>query len=483
MTSMHTKLEVNPSSFSSDHNIAMSSSYKITNMANDTSILLEEGTTALEVGSAASEDDDQFAQQSMDNTSTSHSSAAQGTPEIAVEESRKVFRARVVVITILIAVATTISTSVFFFTRKAEENEFDAQWQGNSLQILRSFKEIVQEKLSAISILPVAFTAYARANNHTWPFVTMNDFQQQAAIPLRVSNALYTHLMPIVSLEKREKWEEFSIQNKGWIEESRERLQAIGLEEAIEQDSSPFAPAIEGSTLDFSSGIANKIYTADEETFQPIPSKVQQTYYPIWQQSPSYPIFINSNFVEISDVGPFIKVVAATGEIVIGGCDVQPPGNLSSPNPFTRVYSFLLSYAAGERVDYRGDPLTSILFPVFDSFFGSRKQVAVMYALIDWKAYFFNVLPKNVESIIIILANSCQGPFTYVVDGPDVTFVGAGDFHSSSMEQYAQHVNLQDLLTDSINGVRLNQDVCQYNLTVYPTEQFYNQYNTSESFS
>ena len=461
----------------------MSSSYKITNMANDTSILLEEGTTALEVGSAASEDDDQFAQQSMDNTSTSHSSAAQGTPEIAVEESRKVFRARVVVITILIAVATTISTSVFFFTRKAEENEFDAQWQGNSLQILRSFKEIVQEKLSAISIFPVSFTAYARANNHTWPFVTMNDFQQQAAIPLRVSNALYTHLMPIVSLEEREKWEEYSIQNKGWIEESRESLQAFGLEEVLGQDSSPFAPVAEGSTLDFSSGVANKIYTVDEGKFQPGPTKVQPTYFPIWQQSPSYPIFINSNFVDQGNFGPFLEAVAASGEIVLGGFDVYPPGNLSSPNPFTRVYSFVLSYAAGAPVEYRSDPMTSIYFPVFDSFAEGRKQVAVMYAIIDWKSYFFNVLPKNVESIVIVLANSCQGPFTYIVDGPNVTLVGAGDFHSSTMEQYAQRVNLKDLLTDSINGARLNQDVCQYNLTVYPTEQFYNQYNTSESFS
>jgi hypothetical protein len=126
------------------------------------------------------------------------------------------------------------------------------------------------------------------------------------------------------------------------------------------------------------------------------------------------------------------------------------------------------------------DLITPIFIPVFDSYNEDRKLVAVMYALIDWKSYFFNILPKNVEPIVVVLANSCHGPFTYIIDGPDVQFVGAGDFHSSNMEQYAEYVDLKDLLSESINGISLNQEICQYNLTVYPTESNYNQYNTSK---
>jgi hypothetical protein len=268
------------------------------------------------------------------------------------------------------------------------------------------------------------------------------------------------------------------VQNNGWIHDADDYIKAIGLNDV--NLFGPLPSRKEDTLVDFSSGIANKIFSIDNGTFQPIPAKRSPKYYPIWQQSPPYHSLVNDNFVEAANYGPFVDVCAATGDIVLGDCEVYPPGNVSSPHPFTSVHAFMLSYAAGEYVEYRGDPITPIFLPVFDSYNEDRKLVAVMYALIAWKSYFFNILPKNVEPIVVILANSCHGPFTYIIDGPDVQFVGAGDFHSSNMEQYAAYVDLEDLLSESINGISLNQDVCQYNLTVYPTESNYNQYNTGK---
>ena len=416
----------------------------------------------------------------MDNTS-SHSST-NISPEIASNESRNVFRARILVMVILLGVAAGISIGVFVITSQAEEREFDAQWQGNSLQIVNSFEDIIKEKFGAISTLGVSFTSYARSQNLTWPFVTMNDFQQRAAIARQVSVALHTQIMPIINAETRAKWEEYSIENTGWIKEGREFQEAIGIQDALGQYLQPLEYSTpEGSPLDFSSGIANRIWSFDPNTSLPIASTSPPNYYPMWQQSPiPYLNLVNWNAVELPSSGPFIEKCAATGSIVIGGCDVYPAGNLSSANPFTSWYAFLLSFDAAKFVEYPGDPMTPIYLPVFDSYTDDRKQVAVIYALISWKSYFINILPSNVEPITIVLANSCQGPFTYIVDGQNVEFVGVGDFHSVSMDRYAKYVELKDLLSESINGFSLNQDVCQYNMTVYPTPQMYNQYNTSK---
>jgi len=162
-----------------------------------------------------------IASSSEDNTSTNTGSCSSMTnlaiPEIASNENRNVFRARVVVMMILAAVAAGISTGVFIITSQAEEREFDAQWQGNSMQIMNSFEEIVKEKFGALSTLAVSFTSYARGNNLTWPFVTMNDFQQRAAMARKISIALHTQITPIVSGENLDKWTSILFRTKAGL--------------------------------------------------------------------------------------------------------------------------------------------------------------------------------------------------------------------------------------------------------------------------
>lgn len=333
-------------------------------------------------------------------------------------------------------------------TTQAEEKEFKAQWQGNSLQILRSFDAIVNEKFGAISTLVVAFTSYARGQNQTWPFVTINDFQQRAAIALKVSNAIYTHIMPIISADTREAWEEYAIQNTTWIDEAEDYIKSNGLDDVV--STGPLNNVTRSPLLNFDCRIANRIISLDSTTAQLHPSKSLPKYYPVWQQASLYSRIVNINFVEVA--GPFIEACAATRDIVLGGIEVHPPGNTSSPHPFTSVVALLLSYAAGEYKEYGGDPITSIFLPVFDSYTEDRKVLAVIYAMIDWKSYFVNILPRNVEPIVIVLANSCRGPFTSVIVGPRVEFVGAGDFNSPNMERYAEYVDLGDPLSESING-------------------------------
>lgn len=431
-------------------------------------------------------DDMELASASEDHTnmdSTSHSSTNM-VPEIASSESRNVFRARVVVIFILALVAAGISAGVFIITSRAEEAEFDAQWQGNSVKVINSFEEIFKEKFGALSTLGVSFTSYASGHNKTWPFVTMNDFQQRAASARRVSRALYTQILPIITAENKEMWEQYSVENRGWLDEAREYQQTLGLQETLGQQLRPLEPVTEDSTLDFSSGIGNKIYSFDLQTFLPVTSTHPPNYYPIWQQSPvTDRDLVNWNLVEFPSFGPFITACAATGKVVIGGFDVFPPGNISSPDAYTSWVAFLLSFDAGESVEYLGDPMTSIYLPVFDSYDEDHKQVAVINAVINWKSYFQNILPRNVDPLVIVLANSCQGAFTYIIEGANVEYVGPGDSHSVDMEPYANFVELTDLLSEAINGLGLNQDVCQYNLTVFPSPEMYNHYNTGNWLS
>ena len=80
-----------------------------------------------------------------------------------------------------------------------------------------------------MAALGVTITATAVANNSTWPFVTIDQFQQRSASTLSLSGCLYLYLAPIVTDENRLAWEEYSVANTGWLTEGREYQAEKGL--------------------------------------------------------------------------------------------------------------------------------------------------------------------------------------------------------------------------------------------------------------
>ena len=75
----------------------------------------------------------------------------------------------------------------------------------------------------------MTITATAIANNSTWPFVTIDQFQQRAASSRALSGSSFLHISPIVTDETRTAWEAYSVANKGWLREAREYQAEKGL--------------------------------------------------------------------------------------------------------------------------------------------------------------------------------------------------------------------------------------------------------------
>lgn len=73
-----------------------------------------------------------------------------------------------------------------------------------------TFHQIATKNLDAISTLTVAATAHGLDNEQTWPFVTLSAFQHRALTVRSLSGALLLTMNPIVSLEQKEAWENYS---------------------------------------------------------------------------------------------------------------------------------------------------------------------------------------------------------------------------------------------------------------------------------
>jgi hypothetical protein len=125
--------------------------------------------------------------------------------------------------------------------------------------------------------------------------------------------------------------------------------------------------------------------------------------------------------------------------------------------------------------EYKGDPISYVYFPYFNTFLTSedRQVVGVVTMWLWWSSYFTNLLPNDHGPLMVVLENTCTGSYTYEVKGPQVTYVGEGDFHDrglDSMKKTTRFPNPFVFSDGSPSGIPLAQDPCPFSISVYPVK-------------
>mmetsp|Transcript_21372 Transcript_21372/g.50809 ORF Transcript_21372/g.50809 Transcript_21372/m.50809 type:complete len:1202 (-) Transcript_21372:132-3737(-) len=401
--------------------------------------------------------------------------------------TRNVNSSKMAVLAILFLVTIGVCLAVYFITSNGEEAEFQTTFEGQADKVLTSFQGILEQKIAAIASLGVTFTAFAQANNDTWPFVTMNDFQQRAASAKGLSDAYFLELLPIVTDDDREKWEEYSVENKGWLSEGREYQQRFDIEPTTRNLQLAEGDVVTGDVVNTFTGgessISETIFTFDEN-WATISSPRPGPYYPIWQSSPILPEprdLVNYDLKYYADYGPYIKLAAQTGQIAIGGLDVAEPGDITHPELSTSFFAYLFSFAAGQRANYTGDPMSSVYIPVVDSFDDDRKTVGILVAVINWATYFEDTLPSNAKPVVVVLENSCDGQYSYEVSGEGVKYLGPGNQADPKFDEMGVGTSLDTSFVAEATTIALtlNQDLCEYFISVFPSSEMDDEYNTA----
>jgi hypothetical protein len=394
--------------------------------------------------------------------------------EIYKNESSATFRLRLVVFLATLLAAVGISLAVYFIMSDTERDEYRAQYDESAFTVITSFEDIAGQELAAIGSLSVAATLYARSQpNVTWPFITLNDFQQRADDIRHLSNSLFLSIVPVISEEDRPAWEDYAVKNTGWLDNSRV-YQKEGLGITLQS-------AEAGGPLDIASGIGDKIYIIG-----PDGSLVDQSsgpYFPLWQDSPHFGtgMIPNFNLAYYSEYAPYIKKSLETGDMTLGGLDTATPGNIHDPDRTTSFFARLVSVEADERLDYLGDPMSSVFVPIFESFDTTEKPSALIYSVFRWATYFEGLLPENTPGVVVVLENTCDGPFTYHVVGEKAEYLGKGDLHDPKFDDMERAVDFarDDGILEASLGIGVNQDICAYRLRVYPSQELHDEYHSS----
>jgi hypothetical protein len=123
-------------------------------------------------------------------------------------ETNAVFRLRLLVFLVMMFAAAAVSVTVYLVTSRAEQDQFETQFDGAASKMLETFQNVLEQKVPAISALAAAMIAHGVDHSRTWPFVTLSSFQQRASTVRKLSDTLLLGICPLVSDQDRSEWEQ-----------------------------------------------------------------------------------------------------------------------------------------------------------------------------------------------------------------------------------------------------------------------------------
>ena len=221
-------------------------------------------------------------------------------------------------------------------------------------------------------------------------------------------------------------------------------------------------------------------------------------YLPLWQTSPFVNVsgLVNYNMVHTTETSEIAANVIKTENAFFGGLNKVAAGTIDDSRPNTAAYAVMQSIKNGHEAAYKGDPFAELYVPIFDSFdMTNRKVVAILLSIIQWEVYLRDILPANVKGIEVVMDYECGGEhenegadldrngqdssFTFLINGPEVEFIGYGDLHGA-FDDWMRYANLiTDNLDDgTVNGVKIDS-LCAYDIHVFPTQEFYDEIRTA----
>ena len=203
---------------------------------------------------------------------------------------------------------------------------------------------------------------------------------------------------------------------------------------------------------------------------------------------------MNHNIIYRPYIAEIVSDVMSTGSAFLGPIIQGPPGSLTSGHPHTSLFAALRSIKEEREVMYNGQPFAELYIPVFDSFNETERKVSgLMAAMLKWETYLRNVLPNSVVGVEVVIDYHCEGvknaeadkvrteeAFTYRLDGAAAHFVGYGDLHDGRYDEWMRHGSLvaANLNDGTVHGIPVHKN-CSYDLHVYPTEDFSDNFNTA----
>ena len=427
-------------------------------------------------------------------------------PEIANKETQLILRLKLFVILVLIGSAIIAALLVFMYTRNSEVSNFENQFTEYAEKVMETIISTLETSFGAMDMLASSVTAYAENNNQTWPFVFVPDFAIRASKTMALSRSFQMYMAPLVSPEERVAWEEFAKQHQ--YEDMNDTLKTM------EIDPNYYGP------IDY-----NCTYRTVYGDYGDIPYNVTRDVLPNWL---TYPNICGGwyaphgwDFLSQFDSGKLYDALA--GRVRISRTHMLPdPENplVEAQNEAWAAWGEL--YIPPWEEGY--EPMSEVHFPLFEKVPGGegydpepRKVGGIFVSSFYWREMLKDILPQGADGVVIVTEVACckysqertksevtcscfllvlishifsswflaAVPFTYMLKGPTVEYLGPGDLHNPSYDHLEVTSAMKALADYRIrsshySGPEFDYDFCPTTFRIYPDKMLQDYYTSSD---
>lgn len=153
------------------------------------------------------------------------------------------------------------------------------------------------------------------------------------------------------------------------------------------------------------------------------------------------------------------------------------------------------------------EPASDLHFPIFDQLEQIRAPsslvqdgdlaeynpseysvVGTLTATLFWRDLIQDILPLGNDGIVVVFENPCNPTFTYQINGPNVEYLGRGDFHDATYDGmeissnfFQPHSALETIDTRIMyTGPPIDTEFCPFRIRVYPSDDMQDNYSSHD---
>jgi hypothetical protein len=312
-----------------------------------------------------------------------------------------------------------------------------------------------------VTQLANTLTSFAVVKNVTFPYFTLDHFEVIGGYVDGMGGIMGAAFAPLVRAEERKQWEEYSVNNQGWVQVSK-HLKEV---DQFHQD------ALHGTIQDHEhdrrlraeleeSTISPVLYRWDNGTKVELAESVGHVHAPVWQVSPPYAGTVNVDLLQDPFISRLYNQMRSMDRSV-----------LSSPTPITDLFGFLFD---PEEAALKPHPYAFILQPVFDSFETNKTLVGILIAVTSYENLLDKLMADGTSGIICVIHDSCGvADISFGLEGREATFLGYADVHDPRYDSYKVSTPVE--LYENVTA-----DMCFHTLDIYPTATLQASYETNK---
>lgn len=416
----------------------------------------------------------------------------EGTPrerQLASKEIKKVRRTKNFIILFLLIIMIGVSAAAYCLLSYQEYQEFKIQFHEDSHKVLLTMGINLIRTLQASDAFVVSITSLASATNQDWPFVIVPDFAVRAEKIRSLANAVYVNTYNLVQHDKRKEWENFTAQNgKSMINESIAAIENFdGMDWPIVWDYNLW-------------DVVHDYSEFEKENPGQVGVDTPGPWLPTWQIQPtiSYEPPYNWDLMS-SPSSTSMNITAHQKLIDTNNVIISDAYLISYPDDEQRLESdkdeaeWISSYLPDGEEPM--EPISDIYYPIVmesnrqieiggDHNIFEHRLVGIFSLSVYWRDTIKNILPVGSDGLIVVFENPCNPSFTYQINGPYVTFLGAGDLHDKEYDHIAVQQTISKLsgsaMKESLySGIQLDEEFCPFEIIVYPSDTTKNHHTSN----